>query len=254
MNKLLRFIRRTWLCLRAAVFITGLLFICLMGLLFTQQPYRIYRHYASLPPQAAAAPQDATPTHLLLMAGGAVPSESALMRTFEAARLAKTYPHTIVLLATPEAAAQSTDTRAYLAELHLRGIPPERIHVLSGGRNTREQAITLLEYLSAQENKEPVLGIVTSPEHIRRTAAAISRLHKRLPLRAFPAWPESLEDDLTYSPAELAAPESGAPPPAAAHLGTSTLIRYHFWGNLAYLTQSARECVALAYYKLLRWA
>ena len=244
---LLRPFRWLWRAVRVLVVLAGLASVAVGILLFTDLPYRAYRRMATLPPGIPDAPAEQPPTHIFLLSGGAIPSESGLMRTYAAAAQAALHPDTRILLAVP--GADPRDPEAYLAELVLRGVSPDRVSFLPG-YNTRTQVRSLVEALPPRASGAPApcVMIVTSPEHVRRTAATLHRVAPRLPLRAAPAWAESLSPDATR-PAE---PAGGEAP--AASLLPPQAFRYSFWNNLRYLSDTARELVALAWYRLLRWA
>jgi uncharacterized SAM-binding protein YcdF (DUF218 family) len=241
----------------------GLLLFGLLGLLFaaaqfTNLPWRVYKSLSEI-----ADPFPGPPTHILVMGGSGIPGESGLMRTFYAARIAARNPEAEVLVAMPLGAAQSDASRAYLDELLLRGVRAERIHILPDGRNTREQALRLAEYLAGWTHEPPRVLIVTSPEHIRRTAACIRKTcnaslatfpRRRARLAALPAHPLSIEDPLPWKAADL---DSSGPAPATRavvpDIGSSFTLRYHFWANLGYTQDALREYVALLYYRLRGW-
>lgn len=239
---LLRPFRWLWRAFRVLVVLAGIAAIVLAASLFTGLPYRAYRHMAALPPGIPEAPAEQPPTHIFLPSGGGIPSESGLMRTYAAAAQAAAFPDARLLLAVPG----ESDARAYIAELALRGVSPDRITLLPG-INTRTQVRSILEALPPRTPGAPlpVVLVVTSPEHIRRTAATLHRIAPRLPVRAAPAWAESL----SHGDAEYVSPVAAA----AAGLPPHT-IRYSCWNNLRYLSDAARETLALAWYRLLRWA
>jgi len=233
--------------LRGGLALLGMLALLYGAFLFSPYPWRIYKSLWAFP-----NPSILPPTHILVMGGSGIPGESGLMRTFYAAEAARENPEAELLIAMPLGAADSPASRAYFDEIHLRGIPAQRIRILEGGRNTREQAIRLAEVLAKETNATCVL-IVTSPEHTRRTAAAIRKTCDT-PVQAFPAFPLSLEDPLPWSVEELDTPE---PAPIARavvpDIGSSMRLRYSLWTNLRYTHEALREYAALLYYRLRGW-
>ena len=186
------------------------------------------------------------------MGGSGIPGTSGLMRTFYAAQAAAQNPGADILVAMPRGAAQSAAARAYLDELQLRGVSGDRLRILDGGRNTREQALRLAEYLSDRQASACIL-LVTDPEHIRRSAACIRKVCSA-GLRALPAFPVSIEDPLPWRAVEL---DAAGPAPAARRavpdIGASLRLRYNLWANLGYTLYVGREAAALLYYRLRGW-
>ena len=237
---------------RGALLLLGLAALIFAAAQFTHLPWRAYKHLTEIP-----APSLEPPTYILVMGGSGIPGESGLMRTFYAAQAAGLHPNASVLVAMPLDADQSVSSRAYLDEIRLRGVAPERIRILAGGRNTREQALRLAEDLAGRTPAPQVL-IVTDPEHIRRTAAAIRKAcvqpHLEIQLAALPAFPLSLEDPLPWRASDLDAP---GPVPAARaavpDVGSAMILRYNLWANLNYTFDALREYAAMLYYRLRGW-
>ncbi len=245
MKKPFRILLRT---LRIALMSVGLLALLFIAVQFSPLPWRAYKGLWKVP-----SPSTESPTHILVMGGSGIPGESGLMRTFYAAQAAREHPDADLFIAMPLGAADSPASQAYRDEIQLRGISAERIHILEGGRNTREQALRLAELL-AKETHDTCVLIVTSPEHTRRTAAAIRKTCE-VPLHAFPAFPISLEDPLPWSAAELDTPEAAPATPliAVPDIGSSMRLRYTLWANLRYTHEAFREYAALFYYRLRGW-
>ncbi len=240
--------------LRGTMAVAGLLALVLAFAQFTPWPWRAYRRLGELP-----EPSSQPPTHILVMGGSGIPGPSGLMRTFYAAEAAGLHPDADVLVAMPLDANQSEASQAYLQEIQLRGVLPERLSILSGGRNTREQALRMLEHLG-QDATNAVVLIVSDPSHIRRTAACLRKVG--VPhLAAMPAHPLSIEDPMIWRVREMQAqscsePVPGAPSaaqPLVPDVGSSLVLRYSLWNNLAYSHDSFREYCALLYYRLLGW-
>lgn len=239
---------------RGVVFLAGVLAMLAGAAQFTNLPWRAYRRLAECP-----EPSSREPTHILVMGGSGIPGKSGLMRTFYGAQAAARHPDADVLVAMPLEADDSAASRAYLAELRLRGVLPERMRILPRGRNTREQALRLAEHLGKAAASSTVL-VVSDPEHIRRTAASLRKAG--IPhLAALPAHPLSIEDPLPWRAAELdlhscSAPSADCPPPPRSlvpDIGASMRLRYNLWANLGYTLEGLREYTAMAYYRLRGW-
>lgn len=237
---------------RAALAGTGGLALLFAAVQFSPLPWRIYKSLSEIP-----APDRGPPTDVLVLGGSGIPGESGLMRTFYAAQAAAQYPRADVLVAMPLGAAQSDASRAYLAELRLRGVAGQRLRILDGGRNTREQALRLAEHLAGKSPRPHVL-VVSSPEHVRRTAACIRKAFAEqnieIHLSALPAFPLSIEDSVPARPGDSA--DAGSAPAARAadpDPGVSWRLRYSLWTNFRYTADSLREGAALLYYRLRGW-
>ncbi len=236
-----------------AILLTGLCALLLAAAQFTNGPWLVYKSLSEI-----TDPFPGPPTHILVMGGSGIPGGSGLIRTFYAAQAAAELPEADVLVAMPLGPSQSVASRAYLDELRLRGVDSRRIRILDGGRNTRGQALRLAEHLAGRTNPIPCVLLVSSPEHIRRTAACIRKAfageNREIHLGALPAFPLSIEDPLPWRAAALDRPGSvPALRSAVPDIGSSLRLRYGLWGNLGYTLDSVREGAALFYYRLRGW-
>ncbi|MDD2239830.1 MAG: YdcF family protein [Kiritimatiellae bacterium] len=246
-----------YLCriLHGVVLLAGVVALLGAALQFTPWPWRAYRGLGTTANLSARPP-----THILVMGGSGIPGESGLMRTFYGALAAAEHPEAELLVAMPRAASESEASQAYLDELARRGVAPHTMRILDRGRNTREQALRLADYLGDSIGDATVL-IVSNPEHIRRCAAALRKAGIRH-LAVMPAHSLSIEDALPWRAADLEAPITGSAPAAAAStavakwvpdVGGSMVLRYNLWAHLGYTLDVAREWTALAYYRLRGW-
>ena len=249
MKSALRIFSRT---AKSLLILAGLLALLGSVVEFSPLPWRAYQHLTTIP-----APGRESPTYILVMGGSGIPGRSGLMRTFYAAQAAAEYPRADILIAMPLGTVQSVASRAYLDELRLRGVDSPRLRILDGGRNTREQALRLAEYLADRPAPARIL-IVSSPEHMRRTAACLRKTCAEagieLQVTACPAFDISIEDPLPWHAAELDTP-GPAPVTRAAvpDIGASLCFRYNLWNNLGYTIDALREGAALLYYRLRGW-
>ena len=247
------FLRILFRLARGTVCLFGLLFLLFIALQFTPYPWRAYKGLAVVP-----APCHKSPSHILVMGGSGIPGESGLTRTFYGAQAAQVHPDAEVLVAMPLDPHESYASQAYFDELRLHGVAPERIRILAGGRNTREQALRLAASLAGQTNLFHIL-IVTDPEHIRRTAACLRKAGAQhgvaVHLDGFPVFQLSNEDPLEFIAQDLDDHETPAPAARAAvpDIGATLHLRYNLWVNLHYTQSALREHTALIYYKLRGW-
>ena len=244
--------RFAWRVARAALALGGAAALLFAATLFTNLPWRAYRALSRVP-----APATGAPSHILVMGGSGIPGESGLCRTFYGAEAARLHRRAQVLIALPLGTNESFASRAYVGELHLRGVAARRIRVLAGGRNTREQALRLAEWLATNPPPHRVM-IVTDPEHVRRTAATLRRVcadrNISVELSAMAAHPLALEDPLPWRAAELStdAP-TAAPRRTVPDIGGTIQLRYTIWNNLNYSQRAFREYAGLLYYRLQGW-
>ena len=229
--------------LRGLLLAGGVLFWALCLLLCTAFPQR-FLNWMAHADGVEGRPEEA---HVIFVPSGAgMPSESALMRLWTAGEAARRAPRAQVALALP---AEAEQVAAYREELLLRGVAPERIKVVTG-RNTREQALRLAEAIPVWDAAGARILVVTSPAHVRRTAAAVRKVLGRAKLCVLPAWNGDFASDLP-----LADDAAGEAVEAASAAGKGELfLRYGLESNARALLDATREWVALLWYRLLGWA
>lgn len=190
---------------------------------------------------------EGAPDIIVLMGGGGIPSESGLMRTWQAAREASRFPKARVLVAHPiEAGENEKMLNPVIQELILRGVSERRILREGRGRNTREQALQIRQMFEGSHESLRLL-IVTSPEHMRRSILSFRKAGFRH-VRGRSVEPVPVMADLTRTS------QAGDPLSALDDaVGQSLTIRYRIWDNLGLTVRVSRELAALAYYKLKGW-
>jgi len=217
------------------------MFVSVLLLAFTDLPWHWYR-WMAMNGSGVKPPPDV----IVMMGGGGIPSESGLTRSWKAAEAAHVYPGSKVIVAMPRE-DNETDTYGIEHELRLRGVDRLRILREPVGRNTREQALEVYKLLLQSGNAETnTIGLVTSPEHMRRTWRSFERAGFTR-LMAIPSWAEAITADLNYQESELGERSLGG------SVGANLIIRYRFWDNLGILVKCTRETAALVYYRLLGW-
>ena len=234
--------------LRSLLAVAGAAAVVLAALQFTSLPWKAYSRLAE---DGVGESEGWTPTHILVLGGSGVPGESALMRLWYTAEAAREWPEAPVWMALPcdgDAAAQ-----AYADELALRGVEAERCAPQACGRNTREQAVALVQDLES-EGSTRVL-VVTSPEHVRRACATIRRAAQEagaaVEVRGKPAFNLSVDEPPPgEAQVETEVAEESAP---VADLGSGQVLRYNIWSNARYTLDATREYVALLYYRMRGW-
>ncbi len=231
--------RRTLLGLLA---LAGAVFILMLALAFSPWPWRACAWLAVVEPQ-----YDGPPDFIVVLGGGGIPSPSGLMRSYAGAEAAARFPEASVVLALPyDEPFENSSAFKMRNELILRGVAPDRILLESKGRNTREQAISLLETLDANP-KEDRLLVVTSMDHMRRAVLTFRKagFHQ---VNARSVSSEAIEVDLRYDVDRL-----GGRPFLLPDVGQNMVLRYTFWNHLGYELDFLRELVAMAYYWVKGW-
>jgi uncharacterized SAM-binding protein YcdF (DUF218 family) len=219
----------------------GLGFIAVLILPLTPAPWN---WYGSLAQPGVNA--EGEPAYIVMMGGGGIPSESGLTRSYKTAEAARAFPLARIVVAMPVEEGE-TDAAGIVHELTMRGVDGARILRERRGRNTREQAIEVHRLVATADSLAgPIVGLVTSPEHMKRTwhsfrKAGFTRLI------ALPSWPEPITADLRYEEKELGAISLGGA------IGGNDMIKYRYWDNLGLLVRCLREEAAFLYYRLMRW-
>ena len=235
--------RKALRVLHGLLLAAGTLFLALLFLLFSPFPQRF------LDWMAHADSPEGTPDAanvVFVPAGGGMPSESALIRLWTAGEAARRAPGAQIALGLP---AEAEQVAAYRDELALRGVAPDRIKVVTG-RNTREQVLRLAEAIPKWDAAGVRILVVTSPAHVRRTAAAVRKVLGRAKICALPAWNGDFSSNLALSDGA-----AGEPADTASAAGKRELfLRYGLESNARALLDAAREWMALAWYRMLRWA
>ena len=184
------------------------------------------------------------PQFIVLLGGGGMPSQSALMRSWYVEKATKSFPGATVIIAMPGELEDSLSTPQLMKnELGIRGISSSKIRFENEGTNTRAQALNCQRLVKMQT---PIL-LVTSPEHMRRAVLCFSKAGFER-VNALPAFENAVEADLSFDDDKLGGNKTFVP-----DVGESINMRYQLWNHLKYEILIAREMVALTYYKIRGW-
>jgi uncharacterized SAM-binding protein YcdF (DUF218 family) len=237
-NRIVMIIIRILKCILITL---GTLFLILFLLCFTHIPHLwVYRLGTS------NAGIHRPPDYIVIMGGGGMPSESALIRTYYAANLARYFPKAKIIITLPGDTTDSiSSVNLMKREMIIRGIKPERILLEPEGTNTRAEALNVAKILAGV--KQPGLAIVTSPEHMRRSVLCFRKLGF-LKVDGLSAFANPIEAGLTYEDRDLGGRDWMMP-----GVGNNLMIRYKFWLQARNLEVAIREYIALGYYKLKGW-
>ncbi len=239
-----QFVDRTKKVLRRSLIVAGVIFFLFLGFAFTTGPFYLYNWLGQ-----SVSEYHFTPKHIIIMGGSGYPSESAMMRSFYAAKLAKEFPGSDVYVTQPAAdfvEIPKTDAYGIMTDLITRGVDSSRIYLETRGKNTREEALNVI-VMRSQIVNEPCV-IVTSPEHMRRSILTFRKAGFKL-LGGQSTFNASGPQQLEYHDKNLGGRNIPLP-----EVGESIQLRYQFWNHLRYQVICYRELFALFWYKVKGWA
>lgn len=225
---------------RVLFMLLGVGFVLLVGLCFTGYPWRVYDWLA-----ADGHVLTGDPAYIVVLGGGGIPSESGLIRTYYGGEAGHRFPGAKLIVALPvdgEVAGSPTDRMR--EELILRGIERDRILLETRGMNTRAQAIQI-RLMIGEGHADTPLMVVTCPEHMKRSLLTFRKAGFD-DVAAYSARATYGGGDLSYDGEVM---EADFVPSVEGGL----MVRYQFWNHIGYLTRSARELSALAYYRWKGW-
>jgi uncharacterized SAM-binding protein YcdF (DUF218 family) len=243
-------VKKFWPFLRALLVATGSVAAVMIILAFTPAPFWIWYGMG-----VKKAGIHRPPDFIVVMGGGGMPSESGLMRTWYAARVAANFPDAKIIIALPGNPSDSLSALNLMkAELVVRGISPERILLEDSGTNTRAQALNIwssrvTRHASPDSSfviRHSSLLLVTSPEHLYRAVLAFQKVGF-LKVDGMPAFEQAIESDITFNSRKLGGRRY------IPDVGNNITLRYQFWTQLNYEILVLREWAALGYYKLKGW-
>jgi uncharacterized SAM-binding protein YcdF (DUF218 family) len=260
-NKTGNIFRKSWPFLRGILVATGSIAAVMILLAFTSAPFWIW-YGIGVKKAGISRPPD----YIVLLGGGGMPSESGLMRTWYAARVAGNFPLAKVIIALPGDPSDSLSALNLMkAELVVRGISPERILLEDSGTNTRAQALNIFKVISNIERVQDsifdirhstfhsslVIGhssllIVTSPEHLYRAVLTFKKAGF-LKVDGVPAFEQAIESNIIFNSFNLGGRRF------IPDIGSNITLRYQFWSQMNYELLILREWAALGYYKLKGW-
>ncbi|NQU51934.1 MAG: YdcF family protein [Bacteroidetes bacterium] len=225
--------------LRNLFVLIGIFFSICIVLALTTQPFWGYHWLGTSKSELKWEPQS-----IVLLGGGGMPSQSALMRSWYVEKAAKSFPKANIIIAMPGDLEDSLSTPQLMKkELEIRGINSEKIRFEAEGTNTRAQALNCQRLVKMQAS----ILLVTSPEHMRRSVLCFQKAGFEK-VNALPAFENAIEADLSFDDDKLGGKRNLVP-----DVGNNINMRYQLWNHLKYEILIAREMVALTYYKLRGW-
>lgn len=225
-----------WRGLRVVIWGTGVFGLLMLILAFTTVPYRAHRWLG-----LAGGELRSVPDGILVLGGTGMPSGSELIRLQTAAALAKENQQVEVIVVH---VADTAVLGAMRTELELRGVLRERIVLVGGGGNTREQALAVVEQLGTRRGEQ--WALVTAPENMYRTLGAFRKAGLTR-VQGVPALDRPLFVDLGYDHGRLGGKA------LVPDVSGSLSVRYDLWHHLRLEVLCLREYLAIAYYELNGW-
>lgn len=231
-------LRKTWrfLCnsFKLMIFSLGFIFLAMIILSFTSQPYMAYHWLGT-----ANSEIEAEPDFIVVMGADGMPGPGSLLRCNHAASAAKTFPEATIIIAmpaNPEYFLESDPFKMYEI-IKMYGIDPHRFRFESEGTNTVTQAREIEKILKPYD--DPNILIVTSPDHMYRSILTFEKCGFS-GVDGWPAFGAAIEDDLLLDDEEK---DEMIP------VSRSIDLRYNMWTYLKLEIDVLREWIAIAYYK-----
>ncbi|MBN2669209.1 MAG: YdcF family protein [Bacteroidales bacterium] len=185
------------------------------------------------------------PDYIIVMGGSAVPSSTALMRTYYAAKLSENYPKAKIILTLPVDSSllikADNPLRLMHQELINRGVKTQ-VYYEPKGTNTRSQAMNIAKMISSNK----AVSIISEPVHIYRSVRTFRKLGFET-INGIPTFESDIQSPLSYNSESLGGRQ------IAPDVGENIQLRYQFWNHLQYEIILLREYIAICYYKLNAW-
>jgi uncharacterized SAM-binding protein YcdF (DUF218 family) len=222
-----------------SIFVLGTVFLIMLVLSFTSQPFWAYHWLGT-----SKGEFDKSPHYIVVMGAGGMPSPEGLMRCYYAAKAAKEYSEAKVIIAMPTLSEFFWISHPYrmYKEIQLKGIDSTRFIFEIHGTNTRTQALEISKILPRNDTTKIV--VITSPEHMMRAVLAFKKLG--FPeVGGIPTFEDVLDEDLLLDQDERRL--------RTKSLEHNVTLRYNMWNYLKYEILVIRESIAISYYWLRGW-
>lgn len=215
----------------------GIVFLIQLLLSFTTLPFWMYYNLGANEGKFCG-----NPDYIIVLGGGGMPSESGLMRTYQAAKISKQFLNAAIIIALPGDTLDH-ESSVYLMrqELCIRGVDSLRVYYENVGTNTRMQALNIAKKIS----HESKVIIVTSPDHMFRACKSFQKAGLKYSCGK-PAYEQAIEASLDLTD-DLGGNNY------LASIGKSKQFRYQFWNHIKYQNLVYREYMAITYYKIRGW-
>lgn len=214
--------------------VVGTVALIMLVLAFTDIPYLAYHQLGT-----HCKPLRTNPEVIVVLGGSGMPSADGLMRTYFAAKAARKFPESEIIIAHPFDNDSSNTFQLDLMkkELVIRGVDSTRISYEPRGFDTHSQAENISILLKGR-TEVPVL-VITSPEHMFRSIRSLQKAGLQL-VGGLPSFEKPISERKLKSKKH---PEQSGNLP----------WRYNLWSYLKYEIVVIREYCAISYYKLRGW-
>ncbi|MFM7014830.1 MAG: YdcF family protein [Bacteroidota bacterium] len=222
--------------------VAGCVFFFIVGFAFTTGPFYLYYWLGKSNSEYHFAPK-----HLIILGGAGYPSATALMRSYYAAELFKKNSSCDIYVCQPSSdnlPITASDVYKISKDLITRGVDSSKIILEYAGKNTRDEAMSLLS-MNANLKKEACV-LVTGPEHMKRAIATFRKLGFEN-IGGEPTFDLCGPANLYYNDKDLGGRKS------IPSIGQGTQLRYQFWNHVGYQIICYRELFALGWYWLRGW-
>lgn len=219
--------------------IAGAFFALMIILSFTDYPYWAYYGLGT-----SNAEMNSSPDHIVVMGAGGMPSPDGLMRCYYAARAAKEYPESEVIIALPTKEEYFYQSYTYdmFEEIRDRGIDSTRFRFEIDGVNTRSQAVEIGKMVPGKDTAS--LVVITSPEHVYRSVKAFEKVGFD-DVGGMASFERAVDEKELVTPRESEKDDEALP--------GNLDLRYNMWNYLKYEISVLRELLAITYYELKGW-
>lgn len=204
---------------------------------FTSQPFWIYYWLGTSKSQV-----DFTPDYIVVMGAGGMPGPDGLMRCHFAAKAAKKYPGSkiIIALPAPDTLPEKGEAWKMYLEMAKDSVSGDRFLFETKGTNTHSQACNISQ-MPEMSTSAGIL-VVTSPEHVYRSVLTFKKCGFSR-VAGFPAFEHAFDQNLLLTENEKT--------DKLKNLDRSLSLRYNMWNYLKIEIILIREFFALTYYKIM---
>ncbi len=217
----------------------GIILLIINILALTPAPFYMHRSLGEDPIWEEDSTTQFSPDYIVMFGGAGMPSESNLIRLYYTAEIAGKL-HKPIILVHPEDSVCQAEMSIYLVNY---GISSDSIMYMTGGSNTRSQAICLVD--SFPQLKEASSLIITAPEHLSRTLKCLKKCGMEN-IRGIGAFESTVDFSLELSKEKL---KGNRYVPDVE----STNLRYTYWNYLKLEIICFREYFATMYYWMKDW-
>lgn len=217
----------------------GVILLTLNILALTPAPFYMHRSLGEDPIWKKDTVNRFNPDAIIMFGGAGMPSESNLIRLYYTAEIAKKLNKPIILVHPEDSVCQAEMAR-YLVN---SGVVFDSIMYMTGGSNTRAQAVCLVDSFPRLKNAS--LLIITAPEHLSRTLKCLKKCDLKS-VRGVGAFESTVDFDLSLNKNKLKGNE-------IVPDIESTNLRYTYWNYLKLEIICFREYFATTYYWVKNW-